>query len=112
MPRRAPRVCSTPGCPTLTTGTRCPEHTRQYDKEHRSVNSAFYGSKRWRATRRNQLRRQPWCEYPGCVELATEVDHIDPLPPRGTGDPYKSANLRSLCKPDHSRVGRNWDTNR
>lgn len=26
------KVCAEPGCPTLTTTTRCPEHTRQRDR--------------------------------------------------------------------------------
>lgn len=29
----AKRVCAEPGCPTLTTTTRCPTHTRQRDRD-------------------------------------------------------------------------------
>lgn len=32
MPRRTLKVCTVPGCPTLTTTPRCPTHAREADR--------------------------------------------------------------------------------
>lgn len=47
------RVCAEPGCPTLTTSTRCPSHTRAKDKARGTRQERGYGAehkaerKRW-----------------------------------------------------------------
>lgn len=63
-----------------------------------------YGA-RWRRTRKAKLAQQPLCE--DCAERgeampATEVDHVDGLGPNGPRG-HDLDNLRSLCKPCHSR---------
>ncbi|QEG26520.1 HNH endonuclease [Gemmata obscuriglobus] len=60
---------------------------------------------RWNRTRAVKLARNPLCE--DCDERgltcgATEVDHIDGLGPLGPKG-HDLDNLRSLCKPCHSR---------
>jgi 5-methylcytosine-specific restriction protein A len=55
----------------------------------------------WRVVRIAHLRREPLCRFcaeRGVVTAATEVDHID-----GDRMNHVPANLRSACKPCHSR---------
>lgn len=47
------RVCAEPGCPTLTTTTRCPTHTRQKDKGRGSSTARGYG-------REHRVERERW----------------------------------------------------
>lgn len=53
---------------------------------------------RWRRTRAMKLAQDPLCAE--CGEPATEVDHVVALTKGGTHD---ADNLRSLCKPCHTR---------
>jgi 5-methylcytosine-specific restriction endonuclease McrA len=56
---------------------------------------------RWSALRRKFLMAYPWCQYPGCCQPATEVDHKTPI----RVDPASRldwSNLQALCKPHHS----------
>ncbi len=60
----------------------------------------FYGTARWRRIRAAKLARDPVCEE--CRrELANEVDHVD-----GDNRNNAATNLRSLCRPCHSRKTR------
>ena len=63
----------------------------------------IYNTARWQRVRRLKLRETPLCEYcPGvCRKVATEVDHYVAI--EDGGAPYDLANLRSACKPCHSR---------
>jgi 5-methylcytosine-specific restriction protein A len=54
----------------------------------------------WGNARRLKLATDPFCEAPGCDSVATEVDHVVSMARGGTHDP---TNLKSLCKPCHSR---------
>ena len=47
------KVCLEPGCPTLTTGTRCTEHTRSKDRARGSRIERGYGAE-------HQARRKAW----------------------------------------------------
>lgn len=61
-----------------------------------------YGSA-WQRTRTLKLAATPMCEdcnANGLTTAATEVDHVKSLAAGGTHD---LENLRSLCKPCHSR---------
>lgn len=57
----------------------------------------------WRRTRALKLAEQPLCEdchEKGMTTAATEVDHVVAL---SAGGAHDLDNLRSLCKPCHSR---------
>jgi 5-methylcytosine-specific restriction endonuclease McrA len=102
-------VCATPGCaePPIN-GARCETHAIPFKREanrikDRSANRkghALYRTKRWRMTRRRILFDQPLCK---CGAIATDVDHIRPLP---QANPYDPANLQPLCKTCHGRKTR------
>jgi 5-methylcytosine-specific restriction endonuclease McrA len=104
VPDRLPHGCATPGCPELVRGAaRCPEHERALRAEFDSTRPS--GSRRyppsWRVIRLAHLRREPLCRFcaeRGVVTGATEVDHVD-----GDRTNHAPPNLRSACKPCHSR---------
>ncbi len=55
----------------------------------------------WQTTRDRYLDTHPQCQWPGCDQPATQVDHIDgqgPLAPNG----HDPVNLQALCAPHHS----------
>ena len=59
-----------------------------------------YGSE-WQQIRQRYLTAHVICENPeGCINPATDVDHIDGKGPRGDND---DLNLRALCHSCHSR---------
>ena len=101
MPTLA-RACSHPGCPDPARrgAHTCAPHT---DRGHEpaapraSAAARGYGPK-WRRIRAQFLRKHPLCVE--CGRPATEVDHVTPLALGGT---HEWANLKPLCKPDHSR---------
>lgn len=107
MPKRFSHPCIEPGCPTLTTATRCPDHTRTYDRAtHDPARKQVYNSPRWRALRRQVLQTNPYCCIPDCPNPATDLDHITPLQGGTQGpppDPYDPTNLQPLCRKHHSQ---------
>ncbi len=54
----------------------------------------------WRILRTFKLNRSPMCEHPGCIEAATDVDHIV-AKARGGTDALE--NLQALCHSHHSQ---------
>jgi 5-methylcytosine-specific restriction protein A len=96
------KVCNIPGCPELTTSSRCPAHQSQARKESdgKRPNSSARGyDSKWSQTRRAFLTVHPFCE---CGARATEADHDDglgPLGPRG----HDWENLTARCKSCHSK---------
>ncbi len=58
--------------------------------------------KRWRRVRANKLAATPLCEWPRCVRVATDVDHILNLKEHPEVDPYNYDNMQSLCGPHHA----------
>lgn len=121
MSRRAPHVCSVPGCPNLVPPGRahyCPAHERE---RQRGVNARRpadykepYGAE-WQRVRAAYLAEHPACAR--CGAPATDVHHVVPLRAGGTHD---EANLQSLCRPCHSahtarhdggfgNAGRRWE---
>jgi 5-methylcytosine-specific restriction protein A len=103
VPRSAPRPCTAPGCPNLVTTrgqSRCPEHRQTYQQTPEAkARKRIYASRRWQGLRRSILRERPWCAVDGCIELASDVDHIVAL--RDGGDPWDTANLQPLCTRHH-----------
>lgn len=100
-------VCTHPGCPELTTRTRCDEHQRTHQNDtRRRYQRNDYGPE-WPAVRRRQLRREPCCRHcalDGTTTLATVVDHIVPFHHFATRRAaHAPSNLQSLCKPCHDR---------
>lgn len=96
------RVCNEPGCPELTDGPRCEAHRKQdrkrsdakrpsprvrgYDAEHEADRAAYFAA-------------FPICQWhEGCIERATDLDHID-------GNPFNRdwSNYRGYCHSHHSR---------
>ena len=107
MPTAPPRPCAKPGCRALVSGPQryCTAHQRAVRREvdERRGSAAKRGYDwRWQTVvRPAALSREPLCR--SCMErsrvtIATEVDHID-----GDSRNNASTNLRSLCKPCHSR---------
>jgi 5-methylcytosine-specific restriction protein A len=104
--QRPPAPCLTPGCPELVASGRCPEHTaahrrdrdRAYDARRPTAAGRGYDAG-WRRVRGAYLKAHPRCETPGCLEPATEVDHLDGVGPRGDN---RWTNLRALCHAHHS----------
>src|SRR5688572_544069 len=95
MPQRALKICSAPGCNTLTTGGRCDKHKQAWIK-------GDYDKDRLRG-RALQQRRQRWFRlHPMCarcyVRPAEELDHVVPLSRGGSDD---ESNISGLCKPCH-----------
>jgi len=100
MPRSPARPCTWPqGCPELVEGGgRCPDHS----KDRRPTAAKRGYDAHWQHTRAAQLAATPHCEQPACYQLATEVDHIDGLGPKGPRG-HDLMNLQSLCKSHHSQ---------
>ena len=96
-------MCAEPNCPTLITdSTRCELHRkakrRAEDKRRPNARARGYDTK-WERTRTTYLRDHPICENEqGCIEAATDLDHID-------GNPFNRdwSNYRGLCHRHHSQ---------
>ena len=118
MPKKPKKPCSFPGCPKLTDGRYCEEHEKvmndRYNKYERPYDSSVrYGSE-WRKIRNRYIKAHPLCEEclaNGKITPATEVHHILPVNHGGSND---ETNLKSLCKPCHSKItakmGDRWHT--
>lgn len=102
MPHSAPKPCRFTGCPALVqAGGLCGAHRGagdEYDRRRPSSPKRGYG-RRWSRLRRWFLSRQPMCQWSGCEQPASQVDHIVPLFRGGTND---TQNLQALCAHHHS----------
>lgn len=94
------KVCAEPGCPTLVTSTYCDKHhkarRRASDRRRPNPTARGYDAKH-RADRKAFFRVYPICQDPsGCIERATDLDHID-------GNPFNRdwSNYRALCSYHH-----------
>lgn len=103
MARAAGKQCSNLACPNMQP---CPIHSKRNESDReKPAYYKWYYRKRWKTLRASQLRKEPFCQ--DCLKngertTANEVDHH--IPHRG--DPslfFDAKNLRSLCKPCHSR---------
>lgn len=89
--------------PTLGAKPRL-ERQRESDADRRNAHPwrSWYGLKRWKLRRFDQLSEHPFCsmcEAEGTVELATVVDHK--VPHRGEPALFWDGELDSLCKRHH-----------
>jgi 5-methylcytosine-specific restriction protein A len=105
MPVSAPRPCGQPGCRALVRGApRCPEHTRQRDRERGTAHQRGYDG-RWRKARLTYLKQHPLCVLccrEGRVTPADVVDHIVDH----KGDQrlfWDTSNWRALCRTHHDQ---------
>lgn len=114
MPRGASHPC-VPGCrERVPQGQRrCSKHERQRERARGSAHARGY-SARWRAYRKDFLRRNPLCakcEAEGVQRPATVVNHIR----AHKGDQallWDPANHEPLCKPHHDRITNEGDFGR
>lgn len=101
----APRVCNVPGCPALTTGGRCPDHTRQADRARGTAAQRGYRSRGHQTFRAAVLTRDPVCVL--CREARSTVADHYPLSRREllarSLDPDDPSRGRGLCTTCHGR---------
>ena len=116
MPKRALRMCSSPGCPVVVETGKCPRHAAQAaarEAQRRLTLDAQRGSSTergydaaWRRARRDFLTANPACVGYGerqgmCGARATEADHVVSV--REAPDlRLHWSNLRPYCKHCHS----------
>lgn len=99
---RAATICRRPGCPSPATSKGyCAAHASaaRPTVERPSAAAQGYGAK-WRKLRGAYLKAHPMCEWPGCIELARDVDHIIA---KAQGGADEWGNLQALCHAHHSR---------
>ena len=96
------KPCKHPGCPKLTEGMYCEEHTRLHASDRSSASVRGYDG-RWNSARIHFLKAHPLCVK--CMEQgrlvkASVVDHI--IPHRGDAKLFwDEGNWQSLCKSCH-----------
>ncbi len=96
------KPCKHPGCPKLTEGMYCEEHTRLHASDRSSASVRGYDG-RWNSARIHFLKAHPLCVK--CMEQgrlvkASVVDHI--IPHRGDAKLFwDESNWQSLCKSCH-----------
>lgn len=64
----------------------------------------LYDTSRWKQLRKMVLNRTPMCQHGGCIEMATDVDHID-----GDTDNNDMDNLKALCHAHHAEKTARFD---
>ena len=108
MPTKPKRPCSYPGCPNLTNGQYCADHTtiarRQYDKYERAADVNRKYGRAWKRIRDRHISQHPLCEE--CIKVgkmtpAAEVHHKTPISQGGT---HARENLMSLCRSCHNKI--------
>jgi 5-methylcytosine-specific restriction enzyme A len=111
MPQRPPHPCR--ACPTLTSGTYCPEHEhfeeeqrRRADHARGSATDRLYDGK-WRRYAATFVKKNPLCFYCGLMNRTTATECVDHAVPH-RGDVrlfWDKANHRSACITCNSRKG-------
>ena len=90
MPRQAPRVCPTPGCPRLLApGQRCPDHTPEP-----FATSTYRTTRGYTPTQRRVILARDHHRCVICGQPATIADHIVP---RALGGTDTIDNGQALC---------------
>lgn len=99
MPTRAPRPCTTPGCPVRPpAGGKCPDCRRRRAQPNSTERARAYNAPGWRELSEDYRRRRPTCEARGCTRPSAHTDHID-----GDNTNWHESNLQALCHRHHSR---------
>lgn len=104
MPSRAPRICSLHRVAYLTSCRACDAaRWAEQDRRRETSNARGYGEG-WPRVRRLALERDDYlcqdCRREGRNNLATEVDHVEPIDKRPDLR-LALGNLRSLCHAHH-----------
>lgn len=104
MTRKLPSGCThvdaSGPCPEYAVERgRCEDHPRiAWNHGGKSRQQRGYDAQ-WDKLAKQQLRRHPVCQWPGCEDAAVQADHIIPLGEGGARlDP---GNVQSLCLPHH-----------
>jgi len=108
MPFKPKRPCSYPGCPKLTYGRFCEEHTKEetkrYERNQRDPAMKKRYNRTWKRIRDRYINEHPLCERcqkEGKLTPAEEVHHVVPLSRGGT---HAADNLMALCTSCHSTI--------
>ncbi len=108
MPYKPKRPCAYPGCPRLTDGRYCEEHTKlvnsNYNRYERDPASRKRYGRAWQRIRKAYADEHPLCEEclkQGRLVPVEQVHHIKPLAEGGT---HARDNLISLCRSYHARI--------
>jgi 5-methylcytosine-specific restriction endonuclease McrA len=72
-------------------------------KRNKAARDAHYADPPYRRLRRQILARKPLCAYPGCIRIATTLDHIIAVALGGGNEP---SNLRPMCRKHNQDLGR------
>jgi 5-methylcytosine-specific restriction endonuclease McrA len=105
------RVCLEPGCPLLTTATRCPAHARarQAARDAKRGTAAQRGYNReYQANRRALLAAGPHLCSWGCGRLATTADHVVPLSKGGGNQLDNLIPACSFCNSSRGSRSAPW----
>lgn len=104
MPMKPLSPCKATGCPNLTSGKYCEQHTKLYAYLRPTAHKRGYDS-RWRKARKIFLSEHPLCvecEKQGKYTEATVVDHI--IPHKGDKTLFwDEKNWQPLCERCHDR---------
>ena len=120
MPTQAPHPCPHPGCRTLTTTSRCTDHTDQptpkqlYDQTRRITDPALLASKRFRSSvkwtdfskwfrAQHPLCADPFGNHLNRPSLTQAVHHVAPLHLR-PDLALTQSNCRPLCHACHNMI--------
>ncbi|MBE6926886.1 MAG: HNH endonuclease [Ruminococcaceae bacterium] len=108
MPRKPKRPCSYPGCPKLTDGRFCEEHTKveakRYETYDRDPETRRRYGRVWKRIRDSYVQQHPVCELcqrDGNFVPTEEIHHKVPLAEGGT---HARDNLIALCKSCHAKL--------
>lgn len=120
MPRKPKRPCSHPGCPNLTDGRFCEEHTRQhnqdYEKYERNPQTKRRYGRAWKRIRDKYVSLHPFCEICYANGILVETEEVHHKKPLSEGGTHERDNLIALCKSCHSRIhaerGDRWNNDR
>jgi hypothetical protein len=104
----AKRPCTEPGCPILTTTTRCPAHTRQHDKARGTRQQRGYDAAHTRdaQTWRDRIRRGEPVTCWRCGARITDaadchLGHDDHDRSITRGPEHASCNLKAAGRNSH-----------
>jgi 5-methylcytosine-specific restriction protein A len=102
MPYKAPRPCTTPGCPNLSASGKCDDHARKHERERGTAAERGYGAT-WQRLRQMVLSRDPLCTTCAAEERTTPSTDADHIIPKSRGGQDTLENLQGLCHSCHSR---------
>lgn len=116
MPDRPLHFCRHMGCSELVTGSYCPTHQAQHDREQAAAEARYTRSRgsaasqgydrAWQTVRMAYLRRHPLCEdclAEGKTTPAVMVHHLVPVKV-DRSKRLDMSQLRALCNACHEKI--------